>query len=149
MINRLHLTNALVNSMGQTLLRGEVLWAPVSPGELLDKISILEIKEQRFFDAVKHAHVLHELTVLREVSAELTPSMELSALTADLKSVNESLWGVEDDLRDCESRHDFGAQFIALARAVYHHNDRRSAIKRQINELLGSRLVEEKVYVAY
>jgi hypothetical protein len=73
----------------------------------------------------------------------------LAALTEELKSVNQELWGIEDDIRACEARRDFGAGFVVLARAVYRTNDRRARIKRQINALLGSAIVEEKSYTAY
>ena len=126
-----------------------MLSVPVSPGELLDKISILEIKAERIDDRKKLENVRHELNVLCEVRHALAPSAALSALTAELKSVNESLWDVEDALRDCERRLKFGPRFVELARSVYRHNDRRSVLKRQINELLGSRLVEEKAYAPY
>ena len=125
------------------------LSVPVSPGELLDKISILEIKAERIDDRAKLENVRHELGVLREVRQAIAPSAALSALTAELKSVNESLWDVEDSLRDCERRLKFGPRFVELARSVYRHNDRRSVLKRQINELLGSRLIEEKAYAPY
>jgi hypothetical protein len=129
------------------------LTVPISPGELLDKISILEIKSERIAEqldgAAKLANVRHELAVLCKVRGMLSPSQALADLAFELKSVNEALWDVEDALRDCERRLKFGPHFVELARSVYRHNDRRAAIKRQINELLGSRLVEEKAYVAY
>src|SRR5262249_4165679 len=81
-----------------------------------------------------------ELTAVRE---SLPRADGLAGLTADLKGVNERLWDIEDAIRDCERRQDFGPEFIELARSVYHQNDRRAALKRQITELLGSRLIEE------
>ena len=119
----------------------------ISAGELIDKITILEIKSQRIRDAAKLGNVRAELATL--VAANdccLRPSAELTALSDELRSVNEALWTVEDDLRLCEQNHDFGSRFVELARSVYRHNDRRAALKRQINELLGSRLIEEKSY---
>jgi hypothetical protein len=125
------------------------LFVPISTGELLDKISILEIKLDRIADRAKQENVSRELTLLMDVRRALPQSSKLDSLAADLKSVNESLWDVEDAIRDCERRHEFGPAFIELARSVYRHNDRRAAIKRQINELLGSRLIEEKAYAPY
>jgi hypothetical protein len=122
----------------------------VSPGELIDKITILEIKQARIIDAAKRRNVEVELeTLSAAVEANLEPSDELATLKGDLRSVNEALWDVEDELRVLERDRDFGARFVELARAVYHRNDRRAALKRKINELLGSRLIEEKQYVAY
>lgn len=129
---------------------GAVLQVEVSPGELIDKITILEIKAERIADPDKLANVhreLRSLTATRE--KELAPSPELDGFTLELRRVNESLWEIEDDIRDCERNGDFGDRFIELARAVYRTNDRRAAAKRQINELLGSELVEEKDYAAY
>lgn len=122
----------------------------VSPGELIDKITILEIKNARLTDAAKLANVRLELATLQAACAQaLPPSERLTALTAELRAVNETLWQIEDDIRDCERLADFGPKFIELARAVYRQNDRRAGLKRQINELLGSKLVEEKAYKNY
>jgi tetratricopeptide (TPR) repeat protein len=121
----------------------------VSAGELIDKITILEIKSERITDAAKLAHVRAELAALRAARSQaLAPSEPLEALTADLRAVNEALWQVEDEIRLCERNGDFGPRFIALARSVYQQNDRRAALKREINTLLGSDLVEEKAYRA-
>jgi hypothetical protein len=114
---------------------------------LIDKITILEIKCRHIREPAKLGNIRAELATL--VTAHdrcVQPSAELTALSDDLRSVNEALWTVEDELRECESKRDFGPRFIELARSVYRHNDRRAALKRQINELLGSRLVEEKSY---
>jgi tetratricopeptide (TPR) repeat protein len=122
----------------------------VSPGELIDKITILEIKNERMTDSDKLDHVRAELAALRAARSQaLAPSEPLEALTAELRAVNEALWQVEDEIRLCERNGDFGPRFIALARSVYQQNDRRAALKRQINTLLGSDLVEEKAYRAY
>jgi hypothetical protein len=124
--------------------------AAISPGELIDKITILQIKQARITDPNKLANVETELATLTETAQEaLAFGEELERLTADLKAVNECLWDIEDEIRICERAGDFGPRFIELARAVYHQNDRRAALKRQINQLLGSRLVEEKQYVSY
>lgn len=126
------------------------LLAPISPGELLDKLTILEIKATRITDQEKLAHVHYELGILTKLwdEAELD-SPKVSQLRASLREVNESLWAVEDDIRTLESQGDFGDAFIALARSVYFTNDRRATIKREINQALGSDLVEEKSYADY
>ena len=122
----------------------------IAPGELIDKITILEIKLERIVDAEKLANVQHEWDVLTaSLASHTTPSDDLTALTAELKKINETLWVIEDDIRDCERGGDFGPTFIALARAVYRTNDERACLKRAINDLLGSDLVEEKSYKAY
>jgi tetratricopeptide (TPR) repeat protein len=120
---------------------------PVSPGELIDKITILEIKRERIADAKKVKNVTAELELLTAARDRgVPPSSELMQLTADLRRVNEALWDIEDAIRVCEHERDFGSLFIELARSVYHQNDRRAALKRSVNELLGSKLVEEKSY---
>jgi hypothetical protein len=128
---------------------GTIVFVPISPGELFDKISILEIKSVRIADRVKHENVRRELALLSETRQSLSHSPELAALTAELKSVNERLWDIEDAIRNCERRQEFGPAFVDLARSVYRQNDRRAELKRKINELLGSRLTEEKAYVPY
>ena len=129
---------------------GTVLEVEVSAGELVDKITILEIKAERIADPDKLANVHRELRSLTATRREALPSSEeLDELTAELRRVNERLWEIEDDIRDCERKRDFGERFIELARAVYRTNDRRAAAKRSINELLGSELVEEKDYADY
>lgn len=122
----------------------------ISPGELLDRISILEIKRDRIKDPNKLENVRFELAHLRDAAARtLLPGAEIGPLTLQLKSINESLWDIEDEIRACEARRDFGTRFIALARSVYRDNDRRAALKKQINVLLGSGIVEEKSYTDY
>lgn len=121
-----------------------------APGELIDKITILEIKVERIQDADKVRNVQIELQTLaaaRDQAIEATP--ELGKLTDQLKVANLQLWDIEDDIRDCEREKDFGDKFIQLARSVYRSNDKRAALKREINELLGSHLVEEKSYSDY
>ena len=123
---------------------------PVSWGEVIDKITILEIKSERLSDAAKLANVTRELGELAAVREREFPGhADLAGLAAELKAINETLWVVEDDIRDCERRRDFGAAFVALARAVYVTNDRRAEVKRRVNDLLGSALVEEKSYAPY
>jgi tetratricopeptide (TPR) repeat protein len=122
----------------------------VSPGELIDKITILEIKSERIADPAKLANVRREMAGLVTVrDRELAPLAELTALVAELKEVNEALWQIEDEIRDCERRRDFGPAFIALARSVYQQNDRRSDVKRRINDLFCSLIIEEKSYQSY
>jgi hypothetical protein len=131
-------------------MQTQAIEVPISPGELIDKITILEIKGEQIHDEQKLANVRNELTLLlaaRDRAVKLSP--ELAALTSRLKQINESLWHIEDGKRDCERRKDFGEKFVELARSVYFKNDERAAIKRQINELLGSSIVEEKAYQPY
>lgn len=122
----------------------------ISPGELLDKLSILEIKSTRITDAAKQKNVTHEYALLSQtVEDNLPKSATLDALYAQLKEVNCALWDIEDNIRECERQSDFTQSFIDLARAVYITNDKRAALKKDINVYLGSRLVEEKSYNAY
>ena len=119
-----------------------MLNVPVSVGEVLDKISILEIKSERITDTDKLTNVRRELDCLLQVAAD----HQVPNLKSELKSVNERLWDVEDALRVMESKQDFGDEFVRLARSVYVLNDQRAAIKKQINVAVGSALVEEKSY---
>ena len=120
---------------------------PGSIGELFDKITILEIKSARIKDSGKLQNVRHELELLLALKAKYGLSNDDQAsLVAELKSVNEALWEIEDDIRDCERRQDFGENFISLARSVYKTNDRRAEIKKELNVLHGSSIVEEKSY---
>ena len=122
----------------------------IAPGELIDKITILDIKSERIDDPEKLKNVRHELGILKKTQEEsVSLSPKLDELTAGLKGVNEQLWEIEDDIRLCEGAKDFGKKFIELARAVYITNDERARLKRQINELLGSAIVEEKSYKPY
>jgi hypothetical protein len=123
---------------------------PVSPGELLDKITILRIKAQRMSDPAKLSNVRLELRTLEETWGDSAyAKIDIEADIAALAGVNERLWVIEDDIRDKERAQAFDAQFIRLARAVYIENDERAAIKRRINAKLGSALVEEKSYREY
>lgn len=122
----------------------------VSPGELLDKMSILQIKCERVGDPAKLKNIRYELELYEDIVRGRIPGgKELSLLTAELKVVNEALWTIEDEIRACEARGEFGDDFVALARSVYRTNDRRAAIKREINVLCGSSIVEEKSYTQY
>ncbi|MBE5316575.1 MAG: hypothetical protein H4O13_14375 [Xanthomonadales bacterium] len=126
---------------------GSALMIEVGAGELIDKITILRIKRERITDAAKRHNVVHELGVLEAAGRQhLSPSAELARLESELQAINEALWQVEDDIRDCEARADFGEAFIALARSVYRLNDQRAAIKRAINLHCGSGIIEEKSY---
>jgi len=127
----------------------EFLNAPVSAGELLDKITILRIKQQRISDAGKLVNINRELSALEQVAIDLLGDPALADLIAQLQHINETLWDIEDEIRDCERRQDFSDHFVQLARSVYLTNDRRSEIKRNINIACGSLLVEEKSYAAY
>ncbi len=126
------------------------IFVPVSPGELLDKITILRIKSQRMGDPGKVRNVKVELEALEAVWAGCEYSLtDLGSDIDALMAVNERLWMIEDDIRGKERAHAFDAEFIRLARAVYVENDRRAAIKRRINAKLGSEFVEEKSYESY
>jgi len=122
----------------------------VSAGECLDKITILEIKAAQIKDAAKLANIHHELKILQDICGKTLPKeIDISTEMTELKSVNEVLWKIEDDIRDKELAGEFDQRFIALARSVYVTNDKRAAIKRVLNERLGSELVEEKSYADY
>jgi hypothetical protein len=128
-------------------IRPTSIMVKVSPGELLDKITILQIKRRRFTDPAKLANVGRELDLLAAVLDRVVRgSHELDRLTDELRSVNEALWEIEDQIRCCDRQQDFGPRFIEVARSVYQQNDRRAAIKRRINDLLNSEIVEEKGY---
>jgi hypothetical protein len=119
----------------------------VSIGELVDKITILEIKAERLTDAAKLINIRHELGLLRAVWERCRVAVPaIDALAAALKKTNETLWAVEDDIRECEKQQDFGPRFVELARAVYRNNDQRAALKREINAISGSVIIEEKSY---
>jgi hypothetical protein len=123
---------------------------PVSFGELLDKIAILQIKSERMTDPAKLANVRKELEALeRTWLAHPAAGGDIVRLRAELKAVNERLWKIEDDIRDEERAQRFGDEFIRLARAVYFENDERARIKKDINLALGSAYVEEKSYQDY
>ena len=120
---------------------------PVSWGEVVDKITILEIKSERIDDLRKLVNIRRELYLLAGKMGTLTPSLE--ELKGRLKGINEQLWDIEDEIRDCERQKDFGPRFIELARAVYITNDQRSEVKREVNLALNSDLIEEKSYKPY
>src|SRR5205823_5202378 len=118
--------------------------AEIAPGELIDKITILEIKRAQL-QTDKLRNVVVELAALEDVRAKaIPPSAELQSLTDKLRTVNKALWDIEDEIRVCERGGDFGSRFVQLARSVYRQNDHRAVLKRQINDLLGSKIIEEK-----
>ena len=122
----------------------------ISAGELVDKITILEIKLMFIEDEAKRQNISKELATLNHsYLSDVGESSELLDLKESLKKINLELWKIEDDIRECERQSAFGDEFIKLARLVYHTNDKRAALKRDINTLTGSELVEEKSYAAY
>jgi hypothetical protein len=124
--------------------------APVSCGELIDKLTILEIKAERIADPGKLANVRDELRLLTELwEADPASATDIGTERAELKRINEALWEIEDEIRVKERQQSFDARFIELARSVYRTNDKRAAVKRAIILKLGSRLVEEKSYEDY
>ena len=126
------------------------LQVPVSVGEVLDKITILQIKLARISDSAKRANVQNELDALLPlVAGDAFTTNQMQGLVAELKAVNEALWDIEDDIREKEAAKSFDAEFIKLARAVYVTNDKRAEIKKQINLETGSALIEEKSYESY
>ncbi|HYG85738.1 MAG TPA: DUF6165 family protein [Azospirillum sp.] len=132
-------------------MSADSILVPVSFGEVVDKITILRIKSVKMTDAAKLANVRNELALLEDVLAAHRPQDEAAfdRLVEDLYQVNATLWAIEDDIRDCERRKTFDDAFVALARSVYRQNDRRAELKREINLLVGSGLLEEKSYAAY
>ena len=123
---------------------------PISPGELVDKITILEIKSERMTDAAKVANVRTELALLQDTwKSSAYASHDITSQWHALRAINEKLWDIEDDIRDKERARSFDKEFIQLARAVYVTNDERAAVKRDINTKLGSKIVEEKSYAKY
>jgi hypothetical protein len=122
----------------------------VSWGELVDKITILEIKEQRLTSPAAVANVRNELAALTRAFSLLNPApAALDGLKRELKAMNEALWDIENRTRAKEAAKTFDQEFIELTRSVYLNNDKRAGIKRRINELLNSGLIEEKQYTAY
>ena len=122
---------------------------PVSWGELLDKITILEIKAERIARAEAQANIARELAALRAEAADATADPRIAPLVAALRDTNAALWDIEDAIREEDAAGRFGDRFVTLARSVYHRNDERAALKREINRLLASALVEEKSYARH
>jgi hypothetical protein len=121
----------------------------VSVGELLDKLTILSIKQERITDISKLKHIEKEISVLEKESENLLQNNEINSLFEDLKKVNSELWKIEDDIRILESEKNFGNEFIELARAVYITNDKRFSLKNEINNISGSEIREQKGYKEY
>lgn len=141
---------ALFTLFATALLAKQTCYTETSFGELIDKITILQIKSERITDAEKLVNIKTELAILEDTLRHtVPPSPHLDQLVTELKQVNTKLWIIEDDIREKEHKQEFDAQFIELARRVYFTNDRRGEIKREINQLLGSKLVEEKKYATY
>ena len=121
---------------------------PVSWGELIDKITILEIKRERIGGAEAHAHVTLEHRLLSDMAALALQVEAVRLLYDELRRINAMLWDIEDAIREAEARVQFGPEFVRLARSIYQTNDERAMLKRRINDLLGSDLVEEKSYAS-
>tara|TARA_Y100000590_G_scaffold290595_1_gene327118 strand:+ start:1471 stop:1872 length:402 start_codon:yes stop_codon:yes gene_type:complete len=130
--------------------KSKKILSEISAGELLDKISILEIKLEKIKDEKNQEEIKKEHTILKNIqSSSIKIESKIEELFISLKKVNLSLWDVEDSLRICEKNKEFGKKFVELAREVYFNNDKRSKIKSEINELLGSNIREIKQYVNY
>jgi uncharacterized protein YukE len=128
----------------------DIIKVPVSPGEVLDKITILEIKSERISDAAKLANVQRELELLQAAWRQCVEDDEtVQRIHSELKTINEALWEIEDDIRDKERAREFDQRFIDLARSVYVTNDQRAEAKKELNIYLGSEIIEEKSYQDY
>ncbi len=127
----------------------ENIKVPISPGELLDKITILEIKSENIEDKEKLANIETELKLLSLIWGNTNPDSDLEALKQELKDNNKALWDIEDKIRIKESNKEFDHVFVELARSVYIQNDKRADTKKKINLKLGSMIVEEKSYADY
>ncbi len=131
-------------------MSAEPIMIEVGAGALIDKITILTIKSERMSDAAKLKNVRYELEVLSAArDANLQDTSELQKLTQALKEVNEALWDIEDDIRACGREKDFSDKFVQLARAVYITNDKRAALKKDINLATGAQIIEEKSYTEF
>lgn len=123
---------------------------PISPAELIDKITILEVRAQRITDPEKLKNTNHELALLKEVfKKHIAVTPELEKLIKKLKVISAKGWDIEDGKRECERNKDFGSKFIEFARAAFKNNDERAAVKKEINLLLKSKIIEEKSYKSY
>ena len=132
------------------VIKSKKILSEISPGELLDKISILEIKLEKIKDKASLEEINKEYKILKEVqNSSLEVTDKLKTLFKVIKEINLNLWNIEDKLRICEKNKDFGQTFIDLARNVYLNNDKRSKIKSKINEISGSNIKEIKQYVDY
>ena len=132
------------------VIKSKKILSELSTGELIDKISILEIKLEKIKNKASQDEINKEYNILKEVqNSSIEMTEKLKTLLKEIKDVNLNLWNVEDKLRICEKNKDFGQNFIKLARDVYLNNDKRSKIKSKINEVLGSNIKEIKQYVDY
>ena len=130
--------------------KSKKITSEISAGELLDKLSILEIKLEKIKDKASLEEINKEYKILKEVkNSYIEPTNRIKDLFDQIKNVNKNLWDVEDQLRICEKNKDFGDNFIKLARSVYFNNDKRSKIKLEINNFLGSNIKEIKLYAKY
>ena len=134
----------------KVLIMSDQINTPVSPGELVDKITILEIKKEFIVDSNKLKNINYEYNLLMKIyNDDVSKTDGVDVLKTKLKNINLSLWKIEDDIRDCERDKIFDNTFVELARSVYFTNDKRSKVKLEINLLLNSSLVEEKSYKDY
>ena len=132
------------------VIKSKKILSEISAGEILDKISILEIKLEKIKDKASLEEINKEYKILKEVqNSSLEVTEKLKTLFKEIKEINLNLWNIEDKLRICEKNKDFGQTFIELARGVYLNNDKRSKIKSEINKILGSNIREIKQYANY
>ena len=132
------------------VIKSKKILSEISAGELLDKISILEIKLEKIKDNTSQKEINKEYKILKEVqNSNIETNEKIQKLFEEIKKVNLKLWNIEDKIRICEKNKDFGKEFVELAREVYFNNDKRSKIKSDINKMLGSNLIEIKQYVRY
>jgi Family of unknown function (DUF6165) len=136
-------------SASQAVPPPQDILVPISAGELMDKITILEIKSERIKNPSQLENVLRELGALRAIRLDGADRAKLDKLCTELKQVNATLWDVEDAIRECDARNDFGSSFIELARTVYRLNDERARLKKAISLASGSRILEEKSYKSF
>ena len=131
------------------MIKNEIL-IPISVGELVDKISILKIKKKKILNKAKQINIIKELNFLEKIyKSNFTKNKKIKLYEKELIKINKNLWEIEDQIRNCESKKNFNEIFINLARAVYLNNDKRSIVKKKINLLTKSHIVEEKLYKSY
>jgi len=131
------------------MIKNEIL-IPISVGELVDKISILKIKKKKILNKAKQTNIIKELNFLEKIyKSNFTKNRKIKLYEKELIKINKNLWEIEDQIRNCESKKNFNEIFINLARAVYLNNDKRSIVKKKINLLTKSHIVEEKLYKSY
>ena len=131
------------------MIKNEIL-IPISVGELVDKISILKIKKKKILNKAKQTNIIKELNFLEKIyKSNFTKNRKIKLYEKELIKINKNLWEIEDQIRNCESKKNFNEIFINLARAVYLNNDKRAIVKKKINLLTKSHIVEEKLYKSY